>query len=41
VRDYHDAFFGSHAQRDDVIRLMIEKTTIKQPELGEQSCRGG
>jgi NitT/TauT family transport system substrate-binding protein len=33
VRDYHDAFFGSHARRDAVIRLMVEKTTVKQPDL--------
>jgi NitT/TauT family transport system substrate-binding protein len=33
VRDYHDAFFGSKARRDDAVRLLVEKTTIKQPEL--------
>jgi NitT/TauT family transport system substrate-binding protein len=33
VRDYHDAFFGSKAQRDAVIRLLVDKTAVKQPEL--------
>jgi NitT/TauT family transport system substrate-binding protein len=33
VRDYLDAFFGSQARRDEVIRLLVEKTTVQQPEL--------
>ncbi len=36
VRDYLDAFFGSRAQRADVVRLLVEKTAIKQPELYDQ-----
>jgi NitT/TauT family transport system substrate-binding protein len=36
VRDYHDAFFGGRAGRADVIRLLVEKTTIKQPEVYDQ-----
>jgi NitT/TauT family transport system substrate-binding protein len=28
VRDYHDAFFGSKAQRDEVVRLLVAKTPI-------------
>jgi NitT/TauT family transport system substrate-binding protein len=36
VRDMHDAFFGSKARRAETIRLLVEKTTIKQPELYDQ-----
>jgi NitT/TauT family transport system substrate-binding protein len=36
VRDYHEAFFGSKAGRDETVRLLVEKTTIKQPELYDQ-----
>jgi len=36
VRDYHDAFFGSRAGRAEVVRLLVEKTTIKQPEVYDQ-----
>lgn len=33
VRDYHDAFHGSKAGRDAAVRLLVEKTTVKQPEV--------
>jgi NitT/TauT family transport system substrate-binding protein len=36
VRDYYDAFFGTEARRDEVIRLLVEKTTNKRPDLYDQ-----
>jgi NitT/TauT family transport system substrate-binding protein len=36
VRDYYDAFFGSGARRDEMIRLLVEKTTNKRPDLYDQ-----
>jgi NitT/TauT family transport system substrate-binding protein len=36
VREYQDAFFGSRARREAVVRLLVERTTLKQPELYDQ-----
>jgi NitT/TauT family transport system substrate-binding protein len=33
IRDYYDAFFGSQANREEAIQLLIERTALKQREL--------